>query len=505
MILAVEFFSAKDGSQSAKANGLSLHSAYNPKSEAERFAQNLEADFIPSCVVLIEGALGYCAPCIRKRFPNAKVGVIRFSNDFSGSDRLFDFSLPLESRAALSERLFDILGEENLFQCLFFEWPPSAKIWPEQTKEAWLQIKAAMEKAKSVLATREYFGKRWIKNKILFFTKIRRAAAIEKISRPVLICASGPSLEDAIPSIKKNREKLFVCALSSSIGVLERFKIEPDVCMSADGGYWAKKHLEILEKDFLKSPLILSSESACPSPLFEKKFIVPLCYDDDVLSKKIFDSLGIKYLPGKRNGTVSGSALDLFLEISCGPIFFCGLDLQSGPKNNHARPNALDNESDSKDFRLRPKALRAAKGSLKNPSLEIYADWFSNKSLGGKKVYRIKGAEGFKRSLGQIKDISVEDFARELQGAKDEKEKPAYSMETSELAADGERRKIVKKIFFERAKSENFREELFPADSILERRASGQEEKDKRKKIMEEKTKKLFSELFKGEDYGSVL
>ena len=72
-------------------------------------------------------------------------------------------------------------------------------------------------------------------------------------------------------------------------------------------------------------------------------------------------------------------------------------------------------------------------------------------------------------------------------------------------SADEERGKIVKKFFFERAKSENFREELFPADFILERRASGQDEKDKRKKIMEEKTKKLLSELFKGEDYGSVL
>lgn len=510
MTLAVEFFSAKDGFTSAKANGISLHSSYNTQAEAERFVQNLDADFNPACVVIIEGALGYCAPFLRKRFPNAKIGVVRFGADFSQSDKLFDFSLPLQAEeggtaaAPLSERLFDALGEEGLFQSLFFEWPPSARIWPQETKEAWLQIRAAAQKAKSVLATREYFGKRWLKNKILFFTKIQKAAALNKIQKPVLICASGPSLEDAIPAIKRARDKIFVCALSSSITVLKHFGVEPDACMSADGGYWAKRHLDALQKNFLQSPLILATEAACPSILFKTKSVAPLCYDDDVFSQKISQALGINAHLGRRNGTVSGCALELFLGLSDGPIFFAGLDLQNSAKKSHARPNALDVQSETRHCRLNPKALAAAKSSFKNASLEIYADWFCGRDFGPRKIYRIKGSQEFKRRLGQIKDISAAEFEGEFLAAAQTKSAGAFFCE-QKIEQKKERLQTMQKLFLEWTKDADFKAEMFPADTILARREKDSAKKKERELLIEKKTRELFEEIFKGQGEGLAL
>ena len=209
--MALEFFLAKNSSKSARANGVALHSAYNPQAEGERFAQSLQVGFNPKFIVILEGALSYCAPFIKKRFPNAKVGTIRFVQDFSQSDNEWDFAIPLND-----EGLFDFFDEESLFQTVFFDWKPSAAAWPDLSAKAWTQIKEATLKAKTVLATREYFGKRWLKNKFSFFNKIQKTAALKQITRPVLVCASGPSLEGALDSIKKVRDKIFVCALSSA-------------------------------------------------------------------------------------------------------------------------------------------------------------------------------------------------------------------------------------------------------------------------------------------------
>ena len=499
--MAVEFFSAKNACESARANGVLLHSSYNPQAEAERFAHSLEAAFIPSRVIILEGALSYALPYLRQKFKGAKIGCARYCDDFLKSDSLWDFCIPLNDKkngVPFSERLFSFLGEEELFQCVFYEWPPSARAWPKESKEAWKEIKAAMEKAKTLLATREYFSKRWLKNKILFFEKLRKTCALKKTSLPVLICASGPSLESAAPSIRNVRKKLFVCALSSSISALKRLGIEPDLCLSTDGGHWAKKHLETLKKIFLKSPLALASEGACPSALFKEKSILPICYDDDTLSIKLAKAMGITFVSGRRNGTVSGSALELFLQNSFGPIFFAGLDLQNSKSGGHARPNALDAMNEEKDFRLSPKEKRAAAASFKNPSLEIYADWFSSFGLGERKVYRIAGRKKFERTLGMIKDISEKEFESLLEKEKEISAKDKFIFECGGPSIPLEKRTAaIKKTLEEEQKDLSLAKEIFPADCIMAKREKNEEEKARCFRLIEEKTKNLLQDIFK--------
>lgn len=462
----------------------------------------MDAPFEPACVIILEGALSYCADFLRKKFPGAKIGVIRFCADFADCDSKWDFAL---NGAPLGERLFDALGEEGLFATLFYEWPPSARAWPQETKNAWNEIKAATQKAATVLATREHFGKRWLKNKIRFFERIQSAAVLQKIKRPVVICASGPSLEDALGAIKKAREKIFLCALSSSLGALARNKIAPDLCLSCDGGFWAKKHLDILRTEFAQSPLALATEAALPAVLFKEKTIVPLCYDDDALSKDFFAALDIPFVEARRNGTVSGTALELFLKMAEGPIFFCGLDLQSCKKASHARPNALEILSQEKDFRLAPKATRAARASLTNQALDIYADWFSNCPLSGKNVFRIKGSEPFKRSLGQIKDISAAQFESAVHAAKNSsapqnflqgQNAAAHRAENS--AQDKKKRKeTIRRVFDKWQNSETFLTEQFPADSVMVRREKDAEAKKSRAAALQKKRETLAKEIFK--------
>lgn len=499
--MAIEFFLAKNGEQSAKANGVLLHSSYNPQAEGERFSQGANADFIPKNVIVLEAALGYCAQGLRKKYPKARLGCIRFCDGFSQKNKLWDFEILLDqdAKAPLSERLFDLLGEEGLFESAFFEWEPAARAWPEQSKEAWRQIKEALKKAKTVLATREHFGKRWLKNKVSFFYKIQNTVFANKIQKPVLVCASGPSLEAALDTIKKSRQKLFVCALSSAASVLAFAKIEPDLLLSSDGGFWAKKHLEPLNKNFLNVPLALEPESACPSRLLQTKDILPLCYDDDVASKKLFLALGIQSLLARRNGTVSGSALELFLANCEKEIFFCGLDLAPSKNKSHALPNVLENERDASDFRLRTKATRQAAAALPSESLKIYESWFSCFDLKGRKVFRIKGKEDFCNKLGQIKDINVQDLEAMLNKDSGPSETTFFEKQKQSGQMTKEQRaRAIKKALLEWSESEDFCKELFPSDDIMLNRAAQDSEKEERQKTIDRKKSKLLEELFGG-------
>ncbi len=497
--MQVEFIHAKNGRESVKANGILLHSAYNPETEADRFVQGLCKDFIPKYIVILEGGLSYCLPFLRKKFPGSKLGTVRFTDAFSNYDKGWDFVIKRD----IAEKLFNALGEEGLFQSLFFEWPAAARAFPDQTKAAWKEIRAALEKAKSVLGTREYFGERWLKNKVNFFLRIQNARVIEKITKPVLICASGPSLETALDSIKACRNKIFLCAVSSAVSVLTFHGIKADICLSTDGGFWAKRHLEHLVKSKEKIPLALAAEGAAPSGLFSGD-IIPLCYDDDELSKLLFEKLNLTYNNARRNGSVSGSALELFLDCtkkSRAPVFFAGLDLSPLKGFSHTQPNALETEAAAVDFRLRPLSLRAAKSGLPSPSLDIYASWFMNFNLRKRSVFRIKGKDSFSNSLGGIRDISAKEFLHEADSftdckTEDEVTRDAFNTK-GPLPDKKERAAAIREILTKYSSAESFRKEMFPADYIMFERAASSSEKDALKMKMTEKSKELIKRIFR--------
>lgn len=543
-----EILEAKNGSETARFKGIFLHSSYNPEAEAERFVRELSAEFTPKHVFIIEAALSYCVPFLKKRFPTARISVIRLTPGFENKDALWDkaFYLPdlslskSDGAKSLSGRLFDFAGEEGLFESLFFEWPPAAKAFPDAAKSAWKEIKDALEKSKSVLATREYFGARWLKNKINFFLNGRRFCTIfrtiprprsgngrkgcAQIGRPILVCASGPSLENALDAIKAVRNRIFLCALSSACSVLNFHKITPDLCISTDGGFWAKKHLKSVLKN--SWPLALSTEGNAPPQVLERCPVIPLCYGDDVLSRKICAAAGIEYMDAKRNGTVSGTALEFFLS-QCGEdIFFAGLDLAPSKNLSHAEPNELENESAAKDFRLFPKMQRHSAAALPSPSLELYAAWFKEYNLtAGRKVFRIRGKENFSNTLGKIKDIEPQEFARLVLRGGETGGRNAEQGRVLENVSDGclfqerqssqgsqcnqynqrnqcnqDRQAMQKKIaqcLKEYSQTESFDNEYFPAAFILARRSISAEEKEKFSRMLKEKKEKLLDGIFR--------
>ena len=151
----ISFEESRNKAETCVCDGKYLHSKYSPQTEAERFVSNVQTSFQPVCVVVVEPALSYCAPFLKKRFPNAILVAIRFCDDFSKTDFLWNKVFRFDNR--LSQELFDFLGEENLCATLFVDWSASRAIFSKENAKTWEEIKSAVEKARSLILTREYF------------------------------------------------------------------------------------------------------------------------------------------------------------------------------------------------------------------------------------------------------------------------------------------------------------------------------------------------------------
>lgn len=399
----IAFSETKPGLKTCTVNNIHLHSKYDPEKEGLRFAESITADFIPKIIVIVEPALSYCLPYLRKLFPDTKLVCLRFADFFNDYNKNWDLVINYRS----IDTLLYTLGEENILRTLFINWVPSTKAFPNETEYTWNGIKALVKNAADILATRSFFGLRWIKNSLKFCLFCSNNKTIKKGSSPILIAASGPSLETSLDEIKKHRNKFFLIALSSAYSVLQSAKITPDMCISTDGGFWAKKHL-----GKCSVPLVLSAESAVPSSILKKSEIIPIKYGDGIESF-LLDKCGFNPITGKRNGTVSGTAAELALEITSGPVFACGLDLSVNPKGHqHSRPNNLESINELKDFRIVTKEQRHYPGQLKSPALEIYENWFSNRDKNfTDRFFRLSNSTWkYSNKLGNISDINWEDF-----------------------------------------------------------------------------------------------
>ena len=292
----ISFFQAKNGSQVCSCKNINLHSAYNPEKEGDRFAETIAESFFPSAILVTEPALSYCKEGLHKKYPDAKLTCIRYSKKFSSTDKEWNKVFYFSNETELENELFDFFGEEGILSCIFLSWQPSANVFPETNQKAWSAIKNAVTKSTAVLSTRKYFAGRWLKNSVKFFSRVENISVIKKGSSPVIIAASGRSLNSSLPFLKKNRNKFFLIAVSSAIQPLLFNGITPDLCLSTDGGFWAKKHLEILLKpEHADIPLALTSEANCPSKILTSAPIIPLSYHD-FPETDFFENLGIKIM-----------------------------------------------------------------------------------------------------------------------------------------------------------------------------------------------------------------
>lgn len=402
------------------AGGRYLHSAYNPRREAQQFVSSLACDFNPFCLVVLGPCLSYCLPFLRKRFPAIPLYAIQYDECFL-PDSSADFTNAMQTACeksswdgvffcgnesgVLSETLFSVLGDRQVFGAFFIAWKPAEQVFENKSRLAWEAVKLLLQKSRDVLATQSFFSRRWLKNSVKFCAYLRRPCTIEAGNQPVLVAASGPSLAPSLQFIQKHRASFFLIAVSSALNVLVHSGIYPDMLITTDGGFYAQYHVRILKKLHdrgIDIPIAAPAESNMDPFLLENIPVLPLRYGDGIESL-LFDFCGIKAARAVRNGSVSGTAAEFALSISSSPVFFCGLDLAPSKSFQHAQPNALEQNDSRFDNRLKPLSSRLYASS--HSPLGIYRRWFSTqgKKFSGR-VFRLSD-KSYKEPLGSIRDI----------------------------------------------------------------------------------------------------
>lgn len=409
--MKITFINAKNGQTTAQYNGINLHSTYNPDMESKRFAESSNCNFAPAYILITEPALSYCIPYLKQKYPDSKFICIRYIPDFEKYNSNFDIVLNYyEHTQDFESYFFNYFGEEKLFSIFFLKWEASAKAFPEIDTFVWSCIKTNLQKAQTLLVTREFFEKKWFINSLNFFKNANNICLCSKTNKPVLIMASGPSLKPLLGEIASIRNHFYIICLSSAISVLKRFNIIPDLYLSTDGGYWAGQHLKSLSKNN-RVPLCIPCEAFIPKSLFSINHIIPMNYGDGP-SAKLFQILKTPCIKGERNGTVSGTALKLALNLSDNDIYFAGLDLSVTKSLAHTNPNEIEFNNSLKDNFISSKEKRIVGSGMNTSSLDIYKDWFCSQSFNNRNIYRIINPEDRNNELGNIVDLSICDLLK---------------------------------------------------------------------------------------------
>ena len=458
--MEIKFQKAKNEELTALIDGHFIHSNYAPSKEAQRFVDNLKLPFLPSWIIILEPALCYAVDFFKQNFPDIKIAGVRYTSQFSEFDKKLDLVLNYSAQnfKTLLEKSFN---EEELLTAFFVSWPASSQIFPDIEKKIWNDIKDTLERAKTLLITREYFEKKWLLNSCRFISSINKIATLKQIiDKDCLIVSSGPSLKPFINLIKNNRQNFFIICLSSAISVCLKENIIPDIFMSTDGGYWAGEHLKrILQKNSI--PLAIPSEAYCSKKILHSQTILPLIYNDG-FSKELTIASKIDCLYAVRNGTVSGTAL-LFAAKYCKKnIFMCGLDLAPQKGFQHTQPNELENNSAVFDNRIQTKEKRLSASGFSNASLDIYRQWFNsiNLSLQNRKVFRLIEKPQSKNNLGWIQDITVNDFSSFINETTDPDNAEYFTV--SSFQPDRKNAALL----FSNYDSEKLKKQLFPLDYV---------------------------------------
>ncbi len=189
------------------------------------------------------------------------------------------------------------------------------------------------------MSTRKKFGKEWQLQTLRNIPQIIRHPGIQSLfgqfaGVPALVVGAGPSLDAAIPYIKKLRQRFVViCVGRATNRFVQLVRTSPDLLITGDGQQMVKKH-------FLKKPPRVPVVASCFS---HPDLIESL---DRVFFMEM-DAMGLpEWLSGKlgprgeifAGGNVSTAGLSLAVALGCNPVLMAGVDFSYAEDGKtHAR------------------------------------------------------------------------------------------------------------------------------------------------------------------------
>ncbi|MGL1892555.1 MAG: DUF115 domain-containing protein [Spirochaetaceae bacterium] len=387
-----------------KRNGVSLHSKYSPEKEAQRFIDN--NNILNGNTILILGpAFGYILSILSKSFPESEVISIPYTKDLSEISLNINNTIRKQYlfKQTLSDFLHSVITEKNIKGLQILEWKPTAKAYPDEALEVNNQLIKAIRRVNGNLLTTARFGKTWIRNSLKNYIITDNYITNFRIDKPVVIIASGKSLENSFELLKQIRDKAIFISLSSANKALEENDIQPDLTFSTDPGYYSKLHL-------------YGTSIPITMPLFNSTNMnntTLLINTGNEFENELIEMGKLPHIKLNENGTVAGTALEFALGYTKYPIYLFGQDLESSDIESHVRPYAFDSLLKSGEYRNNPHYSIMYKRYINSGvTFKTYRDWFSQ--IGKRNKGRIFRVNTISKPINNITDINHLELLKQL-------------------------------------------------------------------------------------------
>ncbi|HUX13710.1 MAG TPA: 6-hydroxymethylpterin diphosphokinase MptE-like protein [Spirochaetia bacterium] len=344
------FYPARNGSLCALVGTVHIHSRFDPETEASRFVESAIARSSAATIVL-GAALGYITRELRRRAPSTRIITVDYHEDFR-SRRVCDpdASWYPDTPETLTAFLYRILPEEELGGLAVLDWRPAAQAAGDLALTIAQELQNAISELNANIATSGYFGRRWFRNALANFVSWQKYTVPPEDRRVTVIAASGPSLNRAADLLVHRRSDLRVWALASALTPLLARDVVPDMIVVTDPGFYAEEHLR--EARNLHIPVAAPFTTA--RGMWHVGGGIVLLDQGTAVEREIMRLAGLRGLAASPNGTVAGTALELALSVTAGPIVLAGFDLCIDDVISHASPHAFDHYTVFKQKRTAP-------------------------------------------------------------------------------------------------------------------------------------------------------
>lgn len=373
----------------SSSHTIGLHSRYNPLREAEKFVQHAQFPTNSRIYILLEPGKGYLSKILLNRNSSAKILEIHCSLENMDSDSQPNKAIKRwypDYTSTLTSFLSKFISDLEIGEITIVEWPPAERVYGNDYLQIKEYVRSFLQERRATIHTTGKFGRLWLGNTLKRVAMLPSICSGLKVNAPVLIAASGPSLNQSIPILKELQNTLFIISLPSSLATLTYHGINPDIIVHSDPGYYADYHFrQLLNSSILQAaPMYAAGYKRTNDTLL-------ILETGSSLESYFTKTLNTYTEAIKPHGTVAGLAYQLSDKISSGPIIFAGLDFCFYDIRSHSRPHSFEEIFQSVIHRYKslhelyyersPHSLETNTNKHnQNFSLKQYSHWFQRLS-----------------------------------------------------------------------------------------------------------------------------
>lgn len=231
-------------------------------------------------------------------------------------------------------------------------------------------VQHIIQKSLSNQLTSNYFAARYCKNAIINIPALPTCYPVMKFNNihqntPCIIVAPGPSLEESLPLLYKNQNKVYIISVDSAVKVLSSYGIEPDYIIAIDPQPIVYAHLFGVHHHATIVSMLTAHPAVFSSPVIVSLNSHPLCQ----LIEQVFPAT-IGSIDSK-TGSVLGDAVSFAQFSGFSPIGIAGADFSFPHFITYARSTEYHYRYEAAHTRLSPIETRnmqyifhASKGTL---------------------------------------------------------------------------------------------------------------------------------------------